>query len=380
MSALPRCSIVALLLLLGGLAVSPLQAQPTDVPLTAERRPAEVGMAPAFFRVSESGNTLEQWSSHLWISVPAGARTQLWAQSRLAGASATGRRSLDGWGDTQAGATAAWSLASGSLVGSLRLNIPSGRQAVRPDQLETSILLGQPAFGADVANLGQGWNVTPGLTWAVPLGDRLMLGIGGSFRYLGGYTPLDDAPEKYTPGNEILLNAGLDVRLQPETAVSLDVAYTRYGADEFDGAEAVETGARWTLTSQVRTVLGRQTDLRVLARYTGQGQSTLPPPPNSVLPAEDVQTLPQSVLGRVDARVPFGRTVRLAVHTEGARYDATATTLGGDWDLASSRRLLRVGGGPDVRLGDAIFWRPELSYTTGSFSRITARFSLYWRQ
>jgi len=380
-SAIRCCPIVLLALFAWGtLAVPTVHAQPSDVPLTAERRPAEVGMAPAFFRVDEEGNTLEQWSSHLWISAPIGRRTQVWAQSRVAGASATNRRSFDGWGDTQVGATAAWTVAQGSLVGSLRINLPSGRQNLRADQLDTSVLLGQPAFGADVASLGQGWNVTPGLTWAVPVGDRLMLGIGGSFRYLGGYVPLEGASEMYTPGNEVLLNAGLDVRLEPETAVSFDVAYTRYGTDEFDGVETVEPGNRWTLTAQVRTTLGRQADLRILGRYTGQGQSTLPPPPTSVLSAEEAQTLPESVLGRVDARVPMGTAVRLALHAEAARYSATETTIGADWDLDRSRRLVRIGGGPEVRLGDAIFWRPELSYTAGSFSRVTARFALYWRR
>lgn len=373
-----------LLLALGGMAPLLVCAQPSDVRLTAERRPVEVGMEPAFFHLQEEGNTLEQWSSHLWLSAPLGRRTHLWARAQMATASATGRASLDGVGDTRVGVSTVRSPGAGSLVGSLQVNIPSGRQSARSDQLETTVLLGQPAFEASVASLGQGWSVVPGLTWALPLGDRVVAGLGGSFRYLGGYVPLEDGGPTYTPGNEILLNAGLDVRLRPATAWSLDVAYTRYGTDEFGGVETFAPGDRWTVTTQIRTSLGRQADVRILGRYTGPGQGTLPPPPGGAGGDRSLQALPESLQGQVDGRFPLGRTVRMVVQARVARYASTDATLRtappSDWDLGSRRTLTQVGGGPEIRIGDAVSWRPHVTYTGGTFRRITARFALIWRQ
>jgi hypothetical protein len=377
---------VFLLMTLVAASARPALGQTGSVGLTAERQPVELGIAPSYVQVDEAGNTLEQWSSRLWVSVPMGTSTQLWARTRMASTTATGRAGLDGWGDTQIGLATAWSVGGGSIAANLSTNVPTGRQQIRSDELETAVLIGQRPFEMDVASFGQGWSVSPGLTWAIALGEDVMLGVGGRYRYLGAYVPRTGDDETYTPGDEILLNAGFDVRLRPSTAWSLDAAYTLYGADEFAGVETFEPGDRWTVTTQVRSVQGRR-DLRVLARYTGYGKGTLPPLPAAGLDAplasdaaQTVQALPQSIAGTVDLYLPLGRALRLGLQAGGAYYDATDTTIGGAWDLSAERTVGRVGGGPEVRLGRTLVWHPQASYTFGSFTRFSAHFALYWRR
>jgi hypothetical protein len=354
-------------------------AQTSDVRLTAERRPVEVGIEPAVQRVFDGGNVLEQQSASLWLSVPLGASTQVWARTHAGRTTATGLAALSGWGDTQVGLAATWSIGGSSLVANVSGNLPTGRSTLRAAETRTSALLSQQAFGIRMPSFGQGWGARSGLTLAVPIGETVMLGLGGAYHYLAPYTPLDGIDAAYAPSNEVLVASGFDVRFSERVAWSTDLAYTLYGVDQLNGLTVFEPGDRWTITSQLRLLAARR-DLRILSRYTGQGRSLVPAPTGVSFGALEVQALPASFLTRADLSLTLSRTFRVLLNGGVVHYGSTdAQSIAGAWNLSAPRTVAQVGAGASVRLGP-LRWRPQVDYAFGSLQSLSVRAALLWRQ
>ncbi|HHP7238388.1 hypothetical protein [Longibacter sp.] len=345
---------------------------------TPEQRSVVVGIEPAYQTLSEDGNSIDQLSSEIWLSVPIGSETTVWAKSQGATTTATSLSRTTRWGDTQAGVSTGLPMGDHRLAASLRVNVPSGQPAV--DSLGTSILLSQTAFGLRLPNYGRGWSVSPSLTAVFTAGDRWTLGVGALYRLVGGYTPFDGIDATYAPGNEVLLNGGFDWRFSRTAAWSLDVAYTAYGTDQFDDVDAFDPGSRWTLTSQVQMMRANR-HIRVLARYTGQGRGDVPSlsglgPPDAA--STNVQALPRSFTGRLDYRVAPTEGFAFRLGGGISHYDATDIEFSGPWNLDDARTLVTARGGLNVRLGSTTTWQPGVAVTAGSFRQVSVRSALMW--
>lgn len=343
-----------------------------------EKRSVVIGIEPVYQSLSEDGNSIEQLSSEIWLSIPVGAATTVWARSQGATTSATSLSRTTRWGDTQAGISTGLPMGDHRLAASLRVNVPSGQPAV--DSVGTSILLSQTAFGLRLPNYGSGWSVSPSLTAVFTAGDRWTIGIGALYRYFGGYTPFDGIDATYSPGNEVLVNAGFDWRLSRTTAWSLDAAYTTYGTDQFDDVDAFDPGNRWTLTSQFQ-VMRAGSHFRILGRYNGQGRGTVPTLSTATQPSSastNVQALPRSYTGRFDYRVATSERFAFRVGGDVSHYEATDIRFEGPWELDDARTLATARGGLDVRFGSAMSWQPGIAFTAGSFRQVAVRSALLW--
>lgn len=158
----------------------------------------------------------------------------------------------------------------------LKVNIPTGKQTLSMAELPAAIFIGNPVLGFKVPSLGQGFNIAPGVLWAYTLHKDVTIGLGASWQYRGGYSPLDNAEiidlSSFNPGNEFLLAGGLDYRLNDASAMSLDAVVTSYELDKSSALDLFKAGSRFVTTLQFQQFYNFN-ELRLIARYQGQGRN-----------------------------------------------------------------------------------------------------------
>src|SRR5690606_28120510 len=111
------------------------------------------------------------------------------------------------------------------------------------EEFRTSVLLSQHVYGFRVPVLGQGFNAAPGLTVAVPVSDRVVVGVGFAYQYRGAFEPLDDG-RSYDPGDEVLVTGGLDAALSDTWTISGDASYALYQTDRLDDEDRYRSGTK----------------------------------------------------------------------------------------------------------------------------------------
>ncbi len=177
---------------------------------------------------------------------------------------------LSGFSDAQLGF--AYHLEGPGVVLTLGVNLPTGKKELTQDEFQTSVLVSNTIFGLQVPNLGQGFGVNPGLLWAHPLSEDVVIGAGAGYYYKGKFNPLQGFKE-YDPGDEITANAGLDIRADESSTLSADVIFTHYSNDKLDGEDYFSSGSRIVANLQyVRSF--EKDELSILARFRTKGKNS----------------------------------------------------------------------------------------------------------
>ena len=196
------------------------------------------------------------------------------------------------------------------------INMPTGKEELTPEEFRTSVLISQNIYDFQVPNYGQGWNFTPGVTWAHPLSDDLVLGLGVSYQYKGKFKSLDTIDD-FNPGDEVLISGGVDVRLSKSATFSSDVIFINYGTDRIGSEEIFDTGNKIIVHARVRKYI-RHNELSLLARYRSRARnhiaaaSGLIPDEKTITPDQfDVQGL---------YRIHVNRRFELTISGEGRFY------------------------------------------------------------
>src|SRR5690606_13491395 len=109
----------------------------------------------------------------------------------------------------------------------------------------------------------------PGVTYALPLGERLAVGLGVGYQHRTPFRPRAGLDDDYDPGDELLLTGGLDYRLSPATALSLDLTYAAIGTDT-SGDLAYASGDAVAVTARLRSAWRRH-DVHLLGRFRSKG-------------------------------------------------------------------------------------------------------------
>lgn len=358
------------LMLLGPVAV--LAQDDGSLPLSSDRPPVRVEVEPAFQRYVDGTWTLTQWSTRVSAVVPITSRLQVRASTSAADATATIRDSttdVRGLSDVRASLLYAQPVGEGSVILSVDANLPVGTRELTPEEVRTSVFLAQPVYGFRVPGFGQGFNVAPRVTYAVPVSDAVAVGVGASYRYLGAYQPVEGQGSDYQPGGEMEVFAGVDVQVSEAVSVSADASYARYGTDQLGGRDRFEPGDR--IAGTLQALYQRDfTSVRVVARGQYRGTSSLIVP-DRLLDAgfiepslDDRQIVPS--MGAVRARFATRLTesVRGGVHVEG-RHDQATT-------LMDARTTGTVGAEATIRLVDALAITPQAAYTLGDVRGVEA--------
>jgi len=143
-----------------------------------------------------------------------------------------------------------------NILLSLSGGLPIGKNELSSDEFATSVMLSQSEFNFQVPLFGQGLNLSPGFTWAKPLNEKTVLGLGVSYQLKGGYRPLEGMTEDYNPGDEVLLTGGLDYQLSEIAALSFDLTVNFYGKDKFGDTEVYKSGTKIMAATQYKKYFG----------------------------------------------------------------------------------------------------------------------------
>ncbi|MEP0545294.1 MAG: hypothetical protein ABJF88_00010 [Rhodothermales bacterium] len=272
---------------------------------------------------------------------------------------------VSGLTDTQATLSYFRPLGPGSAVVSASANLPSGTTELKPDEAATAFLVGQNFYGFRLPSLGQGLNAAAGLTYAFPLGEAVVVGLGAAYQVRGAYAPTVGADD-YDPGDELLLTGGFDYGLGPASSLALDVTYAIYGADA-SGDLAFESGNALSVTTKWTGEVGRRR-ASLLGRFRSKGGTEVAEDPGVRLGQDPVIPTQGRVLG--DVQLVGGGRLGLGVFAQGRFYAAS--------DLFTEKVVFDVGAAPSFRVLPNATLLTRFAVTFGDLAGFEASGGLSW--
>lgn len=221
----------------------------------------------------DSVNSIREFSIPIEFYWPISRETSLYLYTSHASVNGANMASLSGLSDTQI----SWNyyLEDKHLIFNAGLGLPTGKTTLNPDEFSTSVLISQHYWNFNVPSFGQGFNLSPGVTWAAPLSDATVIGLGMAFQIRGGFIPMKDTQNVYKPGNEILLTCGVDLRLATLSTFAWDFIFSSYGSDTYaDTLDVYKSGNKIVTNAQFKTYFGYDV-LSLSIRYRSKAKSQI---------------------------------------------------------------------------------------------------------
>lgn len=237
------------------------------------------------------------------------------------------------------------------LVFTVAANLPTGKTGLTAAELPVAGVIASDLIPFPVSSFGSGFNVTSGLAVALPVAGWA-LGLAGSYRMSGEYTPLADTSASYQAGGEVRFRIGLE-RIIAQGRVSVGFTYSSFATDEFGGSEVFRPGSRYISQASWSFPIGNLGFTLYgwdLYRSTG-----FAPISQAAIEKQNIFTLGAS------ATLQLGRNILRPMieyrrHTEGL---ATLEPAG---------RLLSLGARYQMALGERFVLLPSLRFDTGSIA------------
>jgi hypothetical protein len=324
--------------------------------LTSAERPIRVTIQPAYQRFDDSGRTLTQWSAPLEMVIPFRERWQVSIRGSVASAGGNSLHTVSGLTDVRAAVSYAQPVGQGSVIINANVNAPTGKEELSQEEFITATLLSQNFYRFRVASFGQGWGAGTGITWALPVTESVVLGIGGAFQYRGSYDPVAALQQEYDPAEEGRFTAGIDVQLTRMSALSADVSLFVYGTDTVGDVDQFNAGNHASVRVQYLRRADERT-VRVVGQYRQQENSTLPVRAGS---NQERQVLPSHGMLRGRYSAPLSETLGLRVSAAGRWY--------GDTFAFDRKTVVTFRGGLEFEVGEGFEVSPGAGFTTGSFT------------
>jgi hypothetical protein len=161
-----------------------------------------------------------------------------------------------------------------NILLSLGGGLPIGKKELSLEEFATSVMISQNAFNFQVPIFGQGFNLSPGFSWAKPMNEKTVLGLGASYQLKGGYLPIQGMSENYDPGDEVLLTGGLDYQMSDVEALSFDLTVNLYGKDKVGDFEVYKSGTKIMAATQYKKYIGYDM-LWWFGRYRSRAKSDI---------------------------------------------------------------------------------------------------------
>jgi hypothetical protein len=234
-------------------------------------------------------------------------------------------------------------------------NLPSGKTELDQRQFEASRLLTWSLYRFQAPGMGQGFNVSPGITWALPVLSDAVVGAGVVFYRRGAFLPFNSQPQvRYDPGDEIVATAGMDIRVDPRTFASADVMVTWCGADRFDGKEVYRAGEKWTANGRLRRFFGRH-ELSVEGHVRKRNRGKVAAADLWVPVGE--KSLPDEASGKAGFRYRIDRITTVGFLAETRFLSASR--------LHDKAGVVGFGAAPEFRVRDGFDLTASFSYCSG---------------
>ena len=255
-----------------------------------QRQPTWITLSPTYQSFQYDGGEIAEASVSSLVYSPIG--DNLGMAFQIAGASSTGDElaDLSGITDIQIHLSYYRSLGDASIVASLRANLPNGTQELSRGEFETLTMISLNQFDFRIPGFGVGIGINPGVTFAFPVTQDIVIGLGAAYQLRGGYTPVKRMVDEYNPGDELLFTGGVDVRISPSIDLSIDATYTLYGADKLGDEEFFEAGDKLIASSSLRLTSGFNSGW-IQFRYRSRAKNMLVTPVGLGV-EEAFQTLP----------------------------------------------------------------------------------------
>ncbi len=177
------------------------------------------------------------WPASTRLSFDLGGR---WATASRTGSNDT-TATISGLTDIQV--RGVYQLVPDIAVLTVSANLPTGTTKITDEQLLTAGAIASDLLLYPVANFGSGFNLTTGLALAVPVAGWA-LGVAGSYRVNGAFTPFADTSSSYKAGGEFRVRLGAD-RLIGQSRLSLGFTYSDFGEDSYASSPIFQSGTRY---------------------------------------------------------------------------------------------------------------------------------------
>ncbi len=230
-------------------------------------------------------------------------------------------------------------------------NLPTGKTQITSDQLLTLGAIASDFLPYPVTTFGSGFNVTSGLALATPVAGWA-LGVAGSYRLNGTFTPFADTSLGYKAGGEFRVRLGAD-RVVGQGRLSFGFTYSTFGDDEYGNSRVFQSGTR----------------------YIGQGSWSFPVGNVGLqLYAWDLYRSPGSQLQLTTSvstqkrnLLAFGAagSVQMGRNVLRPQVEYRIFTMG-DSTLASAGRLLSIGAQYQLAVSERFSLLPTLRFDAGS--------------
>ena len=319
---------VALLLTAWAWSAAPGHAQRAPVEIdwraTAQQYDLESD-GPAGFDVNDP-DPLRQVATSLSVRVPIGERWRfgLRAQAAQTGDLGTDLSGIRGLDDLGLSGYYTQPLGDVDLVLGVDASVPIGKETLSSEQLTTAVALSRDVYAFPMPGYGQGMRVAPSLSLTIPVAEGVMLGLSGSARFYGTYTPLDNMPDPYAPGASSTTAVGLDVLLSPTSALSGDVEYAMYDTDTVGGVDQLELGNRWSATVRYINRFGFN-EFRAALQFEERSESTVfePIAATGGVVSTDLRLRPRESFAQTSLRLRLAQRFYTTVGAKGSWYRET---------------------------------------------------------
>jgi len=316
-------------------------------------RQSVLSIGPVFHSWSLGDDiTMSQFTTIIALTQPIGSSTSLTLRASPSSTGGDPAR-LSGVTDMQVRATHA--LEEARLVLSLGVNIPTGKTELTGEEFASSMILSSPALSWSAPGFGQGFNIQPGVVWAIPFSERFVGGLGLAYHYKGKFKAIEGYDE-LDPGDEIAITGGVDVQLAEATNLSTDVLFTMYGSDKLGSEEVFKAGGKVVATAQFSKGIG-QDELTILARYRTRGKGEVGFA--GLLSSVDQQTEPDQFDGYAQYALFVSDRLRIQFAIGARLQSETATELSG-------ASLFGARVSPDFRLSRSFSVAPWVHYQAGT--------------
>ena len=333
-------------------SISTLLMAENDSYLISQRRFLKIMPAYQSWDI-ENIYQVSQVSSPIFLYVP--VNRQISFSMRGNGGNISGDLpELSGLTDTQLMLNYHWE--SRNLVFNLGINIPNGKSELTPQEYLTSSTLSAQYLNFRIPNFGQGFNVSPGFTWARMINDQIAVGLGASYQYRGEFKPLEFMLDDYDPGDEFLFSGGVDIRINELATFTGDIVFTTYTTDKSGNNKVFDSGNTLLLNFQYKQYF-QYNELLLRARYRSKSKNSYVI--GGVFQQEQFNTNPEQVEAFGHYRIRLNPRVNVGILGEVHSYLSNSVFSGLD--------IVGIGLLSDFSVQKSISIPMRIKYLFGDF-------------
>jgi len=300
----------------------------------------------------------------LRLAVPVTANIDLdfFGASAFANSDQNGSPALNGLVDSKIRATVRlndyrWLIQAGA-------NLPTGKNSLNANEVRVNNLLAESVLGFLVKRYGRGLDFDAGVAYAGSLSEKTKAALGAAYLRKGSYRFRQDDPRRFSPGDELTVTTGLEVKGE-RVSLRSNVLAKFFQKDQLGGAAAFQEGPQLEINGDV-VFSGRPWRLALAVKDVIKADNkTFSGDGNAVAAAKDNFS---GNIFWVNQQTTYALSEQFSV----------AASLGlnilGESDLQlGDAQIYHAGAGAQWKLSEHVIGQASFSYSTGEAKDPAAR-------